>query len=260
MRLAAAEILRGPLATTCKLKLRDPAGTVREEALPRVSGPALGAALRRLYQSSQRKTPVFSVLPQGYGYFDLVRLTVPQVNEAFDTVKDTPALIMDMRGYPQGTAWSICARLTAEPMTMATFRRHYWTSPSSGSDRFAFDQPIQPSPLWKYTQRVVVLINEDAVSQSEHSCLGFEEAAKGRITFIGTPTTGANGDITNTSMPGGITISFSGHDVRHADGRQLQRVGIQPDIRVEPTIEGIVAGKDEVLEAAIKFLNESKAR
>jgi C-terminal processing protease CtpA/Prc len=200
------------------------------------------------------------VLPQGYGYFDLVRLTVQQVNEAFDTVKDTPALIMDMRGYPQGTAWSICARLTAEPMTMATFRRHYWTSPSSGGDRFAFDQRIQPSPLWKYTQRVVVLINEDAVSQSEHSCLGFEEAAKGRITFIGTPTTGANGDVTNTSMPGDIAIRFSGHDVRHADGRQLQRVGIHPDMRVEPTIEGIVAGKDEVLEAAIKFLNESKAR
>jgi len=60
-------------------------------------------------------------------------------------------------------------------------------------------------------------------------------------------------------MPGGITITFSGHDVRHADGRQLQRKGIQPDIRVEPTIEGLVAGKDEVLEAAITFLSASKA-
>ena len=105
-----------------------------------------------------------------------------------------------------------------------------------------------------------MLINETAISQSEHSCLGFEEAAKGRITFIGTPTTGANGDVTRTSMPGGITVTFSGHDVRHADGRQLQRVGIQPDIRVEPTIAGLVAGKDEVLEAAIKFLNDSKAK
>jgi len=60
-------------------------------------------------------------------------------------------------------------------------------------------------------------------------------------------------------MPGGINVNFTGHDVRHADGRQLQRVGIQPDIRVEPTIAGIAAGKDEVLEAAIKFLNGSKA-
>ena len=71
---------------------------------------------------------------------------------------------------------------------------------------------------------------------------------------------GSNGDVTTLTLPGDIVVSFSGHDVRHADCRQLQRVGIQPDIRVEPTIEGIVAGKDEVLEAAIKFLNESKAR
>jgi C-terminal processing protease CtpA/Prc len=46
---------------------------------------------------------------------------------------------------------------------------------------------------------IVVLINEAAVSASEHSCLGFEEAAKGRITFIGTPTTGANGGVTNST-------------------------------------------------------------
>jgi C-terminal processing protease CtpA/Prc len=241
-----------------KIALRDAAGVRHERSLPRPVGPDVPAKFRTLFESTRRKTPVFSVLSEGYGYFDLVRLTVQQVNAAFNTVKETPALIMDMRGYPQGTGWSICSRLTDKPMTMATFRRHYWTTPYSVEDRWAFDQRIQPSPLWKYTGRIVVLINEMAYSQSEHSCLGFEEAAKGRITFIGTPTTGANGDVTNTSMPGGIRISFSGHDVRHADGRQLQRVGIQPDIRVEPTIAGIVAGQDEVLEAAIKFLNESK--
>ena len=45
------------------------------------------------------------------------------------------------------------------------------------------------------------------------------------------------------------------HDVRHADGRQLQRVGIQPQIKVEPTPGGIREGRDEVLEGAIKYLN-----
>ena len=47
---------------------------------------------------------------------------------------------------------------------------------------------------------------------------------------------------------------FSGHDVRHADGRQLQRVGLQPTVRVEPTIAGIRAGRDEVLDAALRYL------
>jgi hypothetical protein len=55
-------------------------------------------------------------------------------------------------------------------------------------------------------------------------------------------------------LPGGIYVGFSGHDVRHADGRQLQRLGIQPHIKVEPTISGIRNGQDEVLERAIQFL------
>ena len=75
---------------------------------------------------------------------------------------------------------------------------------------------------------------------------------------MGTPTSGANGGVAFTSMPSGISVRFTGTDVRHADGRQLQRVGIQPDFRVEPTLAGIAAGIDEVLEAAVKFLNESK--
>ena len=100
-----------------------------------------------------------------------------------------------------------------------------------------------------------MLINHDAISQAEHTCMFFESAAD--VTFIGSPTNGANGDVTNMVLPGAIYVSFSGHDVRHADGRQLQRVGIQPHIKVEQTVAGIRAGKDEILEAALKFLNSS---
>jgi C-terminal processing protease CtpA/Prc len=55
-------------------------------------------------------------------------------------------------------------------------------------------------------------------------------------------------------LPGNLAVSFSGHNVRHADGRQLQRVGIQPTIKVAPTIQGLVDGRDEILDAAVKFL------
>jgi C-terminal processing protease CtpA/Prc len=47
---------------------------------------------------------------------------------------------------------------------------------------------------------------------------------------------------------------FSGHDVRHADGRRLQRLGIQPHIKVEATIRGIRENRDEILETALKYL------
>ena len=102
----------------------------------------------------------------------------------------------------------------------------------------------------------MVLIDERAISQTEHTCLFLE--AMTHAKFVGTPTNGANGEVTSVMLPGNIQVSFSGHDVRHADGRQLQRMGIQPDIRVEPTIEGIRNARDEVLEAAVKYMQSQR--
>ena len=101
-----------------------------------------------------------------------------------------------------------------------------------------------------------MLIDERTQSQAEHTGLGFEAAAQ--ITFVGSPTAGANGDITTVILPGDVTVGFTGHDVRHGDGRQLQRVGLQPHVAVTPTIAGIRAGKDEVLERAMDLLKNKE--
>ena len=102
-----------------------------------------------------------------------------------------------------------------------------------------------------------MLIDESTISQAEHTGLFFESA--NGTKFIGSPTQGANGDVTNMVIPGGITLNFTGQAVRHADGRQLQRKGLTPDVPVEPTIKGIRAGKDEVLDAAVAYLKKQLA-
>jgi len=174
-------------------------------------------------------------LPSGVGYVDLDRLQAGEVDKMFDTIKATPAVIFDMRGYPNGTAWSIAPRLTNKGNVVAAlFRRPILEATSLGdselaeSASYSFAQRIPERQGDLYKGKVVVLINEDAISQAEHTCLFFEAATD--VTFIGTPTAGANGDVTLMVLPGNLSISFSGHDVRHADGRQLQRVGIQPTI------------------------------
>ncbi|MGO9545752.1 MAG: S41 family peptidase [Rhodomicrobium sp.] len=103
-----------------------------------------------------------------------------------------------------------------------------------------------------YQGKVAVLINEWTQSQAEHTCLWF--AAADNVTFIGSATAGANGDVTNLVLPGGLTVSFTGQEIRFSDGRQLQRLGVQPHIGVKPTLAGVRAQRDEVLEAAVDFL------
>jgi C-terminal processing protease CtpA/Prc len=213
----------------------------------------------KLFASTQRTTPVVEALPSGYGYVDLARLQGGEVEKMFDTIKNTPAVIFDMRGYPNGTAWSIAPRLTEKKNAVAAlFSRPLLEAKSlndtevAESASYSFSQRIPDRNGEVYKGKVVMLINEAAISQSEHTCMFFEAATD--VTFIGTPTAGANGDITFMVLPGNLQVSFTGHNVRHADGRQLQRVGIQPTIHVAPTIRGLIDGRDEILEAAIKYL------
>ena len=164
---------------------------------------------------------------------------------------------MDMRGYPQGTAWPIAPRLSERDQPVAAqFRRNIVMPDTSNFQinisSMIFEQRIPPSSQEHYSGKTVMLIDERAMSQSEHSGL-FYRTANG-TKFIGSPTNGANGDVTWFTAPGGIRIMFSGHDVRHADETEFQPVGLQPDIPVKPTIAGIRAGRDEVLEKAIEYL------
>jgi len=261
MRNVNGRLLLGPKDSVAKLKVQNIAGETRDVELPRtqpITDP-------KLFQLLERSTPVMQVLPSGFGYADLDRLQAGEVDKMFETIKGTPAVIFDMRGYPNGTAWSIAPRLTEKKNVVAAlFSRPILEATSltdselADSASYSFAQKIPERQGDVYKGKVVVLINEDAISQAEHTCMFFEAATD--VTFIGTPTAGANGDVTLMVLPGNLTVSFSGHDVRHADGRQLQRVGIQPTIKVAPTIRGLVDGRDEILEAAVKFLSGSVSK
>ncbi len=255
-----AVLLRGQKDSQLNLTVRGADGQTRQITITRTlanSDPKRQKAL-----AAERKLSVFGVLPSGFGYVDLARLQRNEVDKMFDTIMKTPATIFDMRGYPNGTAWLIAPRLTDKAMPVAAlFSRPLYGESGlayfhlSYRTQFTFSQTLPPNLNGEvYKGKVVVLINEDAVSQAEHTCLFFEAATD--VTFIGTPTAGANGDVTATVLPGNIVVGFTGHDVRHADGRQLQRVGIQPHIRVEPTIRSIIENRDEILDAAIRFLQK----
>jgi hypothetical protein len=184
---------------------------------------------------------------------DLERLRVEEVDAAFEEIKDTEAVIFDIRGYPHGTAWAIAPRLAKERVVTAQFQRMELGADAPGVPSILrFDQYTEPEEdKWRYTGQVVVLIDEHAISQSEHTCL-FLESVTDNITFIGTATNGANGDVTVLVLPGNVHVRFTGHDVRHADGRQLTGSRIpgflarhEPDI-TPGAFEGEIVRRDNI--------------
>jgi C-terminal processing protease CtpA/Prc len=247
-RSAAIRMTRGVAGTTVRLRVRRAGGVVRELELTRSPD----------FELTGRTGPLFRVLPGNIGYADLGRLPASQVDTMFDRLRGTRAIIFDVRGYPLGTAWPIAPRLTRADMPVAArFARPNPMSPDTTERATVeFTQTLGHTDKWRYLKPTVMLIDERTLSQAEHTGL-FLEAANG-TKFVGSPTMGANGDVTVIALPGRVTMSFTGQAVRHADGRQLQRVGLVPDVPVRPTIAGVRAGRDEVLERAVHYLVTSR--
>lgn len=245
--------LAGSDSSVVRLSLRGRDGRVKAAELLR--SRSYWSALR-----DQRDGDIVRMVRGNIGYADLDRLTITMVDSMFAMFRGSPAIVFDMRGYPKGTAWSIAPRLTDEDMVPAAqFRVPVRMGPdTTESTSTRSVQYIPSTDKSRYHGRTVMLIDERTISQAEHTGLFFEAANDTK--FVGTPTAGANGEVTNFVVPGGITISFTGAETSYADGRQLQRIGLVPDLYVEPTIEGIRAGRDEVLEAALDHLTEKVTR
>lgn len=124
----------------------------------------------------------------------------------FERPRDTKGILFDMRGYPQGTAGQITPRInTRKARSGPQFRRAEISALSSieeshGGYVFAQPMPEDDRGLPLYTRPTLMLIDERAISQAEHSGLFFEAANGTR--FVGTPSAGANGDITSFSLRG----------------------------------------------------------
>jgi C-terminal processing protease CtpA/Prc len=202
-----------------------------------------------------RSGPVVRTLGD-VGYVDLERLEPSQVDAMFEKLAGTRGIVFDMRGYPHGIAWFLAAHLKTDPApAVAALTSTMLVAPPTYQDEAHIDSrqtlTVVPS-MKKYTGKTVMLIDDRAMSAAEHTGLMLE-AANG-TKFVGSPSAGANGYTTWVCLPGNLCVTFSGAGVRHGDGRQLQRVGLQPDIPVRPTIAGVRAGTDEVLERAVTYL------
>jgi C-terminal processing protease CtpA/Prc len=251
---AAGSVLAGDDGSSVKLGVRGADGKLHDVTLTRTAAnvAAMWAKSTALH---------WKQLPGNIGYVDLRELMVPEVGPMFEELKGTRAIVFDMRGYPNGTAWSIAPRVNTRKATHGAQFLQPLVSGSDGEEddrriRFLQTIPELPKDASLYPGKIVVLIDDRAISQSEHTCLFLAETAG--ATFIGSPTHGANGDVTVMRLPGGLRMSFTGQEVRHVDGRQLQKVGIAPDVLVRPTLAGIRAGKDEVLDRALAWLAPKK--
>ncbi|HTE23342.1 S41 family peptidase [Flavitalea sp.] len=200
---------------------------------------------------------VMQMLPGNIGYVNMGKLGTNLVDSMFRMFEKTTAIVFDIRNYPRGTSWSIVPGLASEITNAVMFDKTYvdYNHLTGGEDQGSFKSYFTVYPDKKrkpYKGKVIMLCNEQTQSQAEYTIMMFQGATK--TTVIGSQTAGADGNVTDVVIPGGYTASFSGLGIYYPDGTPTQRTGIKIDIKVKPTLKGIKANKDEVLERALQYI------
>lgn len=187
----------------------------------------------------------------GYIYFgDVQEKQIPKI---FDKFKNTKGIILDCRTYPSDIVYEITSYLLPAKKPFARFSKINDSYPGL----ISWNKTVYVGQVNSdyYKGKIVILVDVNTVSAAEYTVMALRTAPK--ATVIGSQTAGADGNVSFFTLPGNLRSSISGIGVYYPDGRETQRVGIVPDIFVEPTIQGVKEGRDEVLEKAMEFIKKN---
>jgi len=262
-------LLNGPKGSTVRLTLRDPAGALRPVTLTRDSRQRDGSPFRqRIFDFS----PLVESrsLGGGIAYLRIATFDAEEVVAELDAALDgldldaLRGMILDLRyniGGDDSNAYPILSRLVDRPVTGSTWStREYlpaqasWGMPESW---FQGDTvTVEPSAKKRYAGPLVVLTGPNTMSTSEDFLVPLDYS--GRALLIGETTAGSTGNPVSVVLPGGGILRVCSKRDTYPDGREFVGYGIEPDIPVQPTVAGIRANRDEVLEKAVEVLGDWK--
>jgi C-terminal processing protease CtpA/Prc len=201
----------------------------------------------------RQQTPVrsYRFIDKDIGYVNPETIKsedIPVIKREF---MDAKGIIVDIRNYPPGyVTYMLGSFFVSENIPVAKVTVGNTNNP--GEFTFSIED-ILPKPENSYRGNLVVIVNEYTQSNAEFTAMVFR--AGSNTTVIGSQTAGADGNISEIILPGGLVTVISGNGIYYPDGRETQRIGIVPDIEVKPTVQGIREGRDELLEKAVEVIN-----
>ncbi|MDQ6470248.1 S41 family peptidase [Flavobacterium sp. LHD-80] len=197
----------------------------------------------------------WKILDGNIGYVNFGGVNEEDLPNLISALKNTKAIIFDDRKRPHDIIYSLANWLNPETLEYCKYidpdvyypGRYIWRKSEEKIGK------VNPD---NYKGKVIVLVDENAVSHAEHSAMALQTVPKS--TVIGSQTGGADGSNFKFLIIKGFSSTFTCYGVFYPNKKEVQRIGIVPDIEVKPTILGIQQGKDEILDRAILFAKNGK--
>jgi C-terminal processing protease CtpA/Prc len=246
-QVALRKMLAGAPGTVVELGLRDP--LVPNDSPRRVRLARISA----VPPADSRPAKVAELRP-GVWYVDLDRVSDADVAAALPQLAEASGIVVDMRGYPSDVnTVSLLDHFADSTIHSARFQRPLVVRPDHQQMLFAGEGWTIPPAAPQLHAKVAFLAGAGAISYAESTLGVVEENHLGAI--VGETTAGTNGNINPFTLPGGYTVVWTGMRVQKRNGTPHHGVGIKPTVPVSPTLQGIRAGRDEVLERALQIVD-----
>ena len=242
----------------------------KETGLPWYSGGILGRTKVEDYNKSVaqgyliEKTKYNSSLEYGFfqdniGYINILNFDnnidtyYKAMDEILDKLKDTKGIVIELRengGGEDRVSQYVANRFASEKHLSFTSRLR------NGPGHNDFGDPIifytEPQGNYQYTKPVVMLTDLNTFSSGETFVLAMLQNKN--VTQVGDVTGGALADAIERELPNGWSYRLPISDVRDANGKNLEQIGIQPKFKVISTKSELAAGHDKMMEKAIELL------
>jgi len=261
VRTYTYELLLGDAAKPVVVKLRDAQGRERVETIARAG-----------YTDIQGSPAfAFRMTPEGVAYISLDHFEsdggVKAFEKALPEILKAKALVIDIRengGGSTNQGLAVLSYLTDKPVPVS---RSYVRAESAldrarGSAMIKWaEAPGSGQPYVRkrdsvFTGPVAVLIGPQTFSAAEDFMVSYDVMKRGLI--VGEATGGSTGQPMPIKLPGGGMARICVKRDTYPDGRAFVGKGIQPGIEVKQTVADLRAGRDVVLERAIRELIAAK--
>jgi len=233
------------------LKIKDTLGVIRTISFNRDS-----TFNSKLYYYAKPKvdTKPYHFISDKYGYINAGKTTNKDVRKAFRNFSSTKAIIIDLREYGGTPAYFYSMHLTNKNIPYAKLYVNNEKFPGTFSKMVYKTNSLGVAVFKKKYKGKIVLLT-DASTGSSMELMSMWLRAIENVIIIGRNTGGYDGSCKPFLVGPGFGAAYSGDAVFYPDGKQTQRIGIEPDIYVEKTYDGVKRGKDEILERAIDYLD-----
>ena len=224
----------------------------RGDRATKISIPAHDRSLISKAIFAKEEAVIWRVLDGKVGYINPASEDPAEVRLLPGRVFAVDALVVDLRGYPSALGLKLADLLLPNESQVSKATRPVPLRPGA----FAFLPPVHTYGGVgdrHFEGKVAILVGPGTVSRSEHLAMILRLAPQARV--FGSQTAGANGNVVSVELPGNVGTYLSSLGVHTPEGKCTQRVGVSVDVEVQPTLAGIQAGKDEVMDAALEWIN-----